>query len=80
MLPIQTAVDAIGTQSELAARLSVHPTLVSQWITQRRPVAAHHCIAIEEATGVSRHALRPDVFGAEPVKHTRNKVVGKVKN
>lgn len=29
----------------------------------RRPIPARHVLAIEAATGVSRHVLRPDVFG-----------------
>lgn len=47
----------------MARTLSVHPALVSQWATGRRPVAARHILAIEAAAGVSRHVLRPDVFG-----------------
>lgn len=35
-------------------------------MSQLRP--AHHCLAIEEATGgkVTRYQLRPDVFGPAP--------------
>lgn len=47
----------------MARTLRVHPALVSQWATGRRPVAARHILAIEAAAGVSRHVLRPDVFG-----------------
>lgn len=30
----------------------------------QRPIPARHVLAIEAATGVSRHVLRPDVFGS----------------
>jgi len=64
--PILTAITAAGGQRALAQRLHVHPALVSQWATGRRPMAAHHVLAVEAATGVSRHSLRPDVFGEPP--------------
>jgi len=67
MDPIKQAVKAVGgQQSELAKRISVSPQIVNQWVTGKRPVPAHHCIAIEEATGgaVTRYDLGPDVFGA----------------
>jgi len=61
--PIQKAIDAVGGQGALARLLKVHPALVSQWRTGRRPVAAHHILSIEAMTQVSRHELRPDIFG-----------------
>lgn len=64
--PIQKAIDAAGGQGALARLLRVHPALVSQWRTGRRPVAAHHILSIEAITLVSRHELRPDIFGAPP--------------
>lgn len=62
---IARAVRNAGGASALARILNVTPGLVSQWVTGRRPVAAIHCLAIEAATAVSRHELRPDVFGSE---------------
>lgn len=61
--PIQRAVRNYGTQAALAKVLGVQPAAVSQWVTRHRPVPAKHCISIERASGVSRHELRPDVFG-----------------
>jgi len=63
MKTIADAVTAVGGQVPLAKILGVNPSLISQWVTGRLQVAARHCIAIEAATGVSRHDLRPDVFG-----------------
>lgn len=66
--PIIRAIEATGGQRQLASLLEVHPSLISQWVTGRRPVAANHVLAIESATDgkVTRHDLRPDVFGAAP--------------
>lgn len=33
-----------------------------------RAVAADKALAIEELTGISRHVLRPDIFGPAPKK------------
>lgn len=63
MKTIADAVNAVGGQVQLAKLLEVNPSLISQWVTGRLQVAARHCLAIEAATGVSRHDLRPDVFG-----------------
>lgn len=53
-----------GGQAALARALGVTPQAVSQWVKGTRPVPPRHAIAIELATGVSRHDLRPDIFGA----------------
>lgn len=66
VVPIQKAIDAVGGQGALARLLKVHPALVSQWRTGRRPVAARHILSIEAMTQVSRHELRPDIFGDLP--------------
>lgn len=42
----------------------ITPQAVSQW--KRVPPA--WCIALEEKTGVSRHELRPDIFGPVPAQ------------
>lgn len=60
--PISKAIDTIGSQAKLAHAVGgVNPSLVAQWATGRRPVAAHHCPAIEAATGVRCEELRPDL-------------------
>ncbi len=68
MSPIASAVEKLGGQVPLAKLLEVNPSLVSQWVTGRLKVAARHCLTIEKATGVSRHDLRPDVFGPAPAQ------------
>ncbi|WP_223485296.1 YdaS family helix-turn-helix protein [Stenotrophomonas indicatrix] len=66
--PLEAAVAAVGGQSALARLLSTEEKTVRQghvwaWIHRERRVPAEHVLAIEAATGVSRHLLRPDVFG-----------------
>ncbi|WP_155760620.1 transcriptional regulator [Stenotrophomonas maltophilia] len=61
---IAAAVEKAGTgQAGLARLLGVSPQAVNQWVNGNRPVPPRHVLAIEKATGVSRHELRPDVFG-----------------
>jgi len=64
MDPITTAIEGLkGGQAAMARLLGVKPQAVNQWAKGRRPIPARHVLAIEAATGVSRHVLRPDVFG-----------------
>lgn len=47
------------TQATLAAALEISQAAVNQW----SQVPAHHALAVENLTGISRHDLRPDIFG-----------------
>ncbi|WP_312237045.1 YdaS family helix-turn-helix protein [Stenotrophomonas sp.] len=62
MPALDKAVEAAGSQLALAQLLGIKPPSISGWYERRR-VPAERCIAIETVTGVSRHELRPDVFG-----------------
>lgn len=64
---ITTAVERFGEgrQADLARELGVSPQAVSQWVKGQRPVPPRLALQIEQLTGVSRHCLRPDVFGEE---------------
>ena len=62
---IHRAVEIAGSQTKLARKIGVRQSDVWTWL-QGRPVKADKVIAIEAATGVSRHELRPDIFGAAP--------------
>lgn len=48
-----------GAQIRLARHLKRHASTISQW----KSVPAEYVLAIEAFTGLSRHELRPDVFG-----------------
>lgn len=67
MTPIARAVDQVGRQ-KLADALGVSPSMISQWVTGHRPIAARHVLPIEAATGgqVTRYELAPEVFGPPP--------------
>ncbi|MHA6684466.1 Cro/CI family transcriptional regulator [Mesorhizobium sp. A556] len=51
-----------GTKSRLAEALNITPGAIAQW----KQVPPDRAIDVERVTGISRHLLRPDVFGAVP--------------
>lgn len=53
------AIDAAGSQTELARRLGLLPQYVNNW--KSRGVPADRCPAIEAITGVRCEELRPDL-------------------
>jgi DNA-binding transcriptional regulator YdaS (Cro superfamily) len=58
------ALESAGSQSELARIAGVSQTAVWKWIQTSKRVS-HTCVLrIEDATGVSRHFLRPDIYPA----------------
>jgi DNA-binding transcriptional regulator YdaS (Cro superfamily) len=65
--PLNTAIERVGSQVALASACGVTPQAVHQWVGKGKP-PADKVLAIEAASGVSRHDLRPDIFGpaAEP--------------
>lgn len=71
MKAIERAIDILGGQSALARAIGgpVKQGHVWYWLNERDgQVPAEHCLAIEAATEgrVSRHELRPDVYGPKP--------------
>lgn len=64
MSPIQRAAQLAGGQSALARKLGCTSQAVSKMCSTGR-VPAERVIAIEAATGVSRHELRPDLYPLE---------------
>lgn len=64
---LEKAKASAGNASLLAQKLSEAGTpITSQAITQWKRVPAARAIQIERITGISRHELRPDVFGPAP--------------
>ncbi len=56
-----TAIDNAGGATKLARLIGgITPQAISQWKT----CPVNRVLQVESATGVSRHDLRPDVFGA----------------
>lgn len=61
--PIASAIDLLGGQTAAARALGLPPANVGMW-KHRKNVPADKVLKIEELTGISRHVLRPDIFGA----------------
>jgi DNA-binding transcriptional regulator YdaS (Cro superfamily) len=59
---LERAIESVGSASELARRLGVTPAAVLQW----QKVPPSRVLVVESVTGVSRHELRPDIFGSRP--------------
>ena len=58
------AAEAAGSQSALARVLGCTPQNVQKWCASGR-IPAERVLRVEQATGVSRHELRPDLYPAE---------------
>lgn len=59
-----------GRTSALARHLGIFPNSISRW----KQVPADRALEVESFTGISRHDLRPDVYGPKPKqgkKHER---------
>ena len=64
---IARAVRAAGSQSSLARRVGRNQSTIATWLKNGRMSADAALIrAVEAATGVSRHELRPDIYSPEP--------------
>ena len=55
------AVALAGGQTALAKKLGIKPQAVQQWVAGGR-IPPLRVLAVEAATGVSRKALRPDIY------------------
>lgn len=63
LTPVEAVIDALGGPSNAAKALGIsNPSVVMNWRT-RGQVPAERVLEIETATGISRHVLRPDIFG-----------------
>lgn len=58
-IALEIVMDAAKGPAALAKRLGISCAAVSQW--RRVPVA--RVLEVERITGVSRHDLRPDIYG-----------------
>ena len=63
---LEEAIRAVGGVSELARRLGIAQPSVSNW----ESVPAERVASVEEATGVARARLRPDLFAARAAAET----------
>ncbi|UMY63911.1 transcriptional regulator [Pseudomonas sp. LS.1a] len=59
--PPTRAAKAAGGQSKLARLLNIKPQAVQHWCTTGK-IPAERVLSVEEATGIPRHELRPDLY------------------
>lgn len=58
------AVELAGGQKPLAEKIGTTQSQVWYWLNRsKKGVPAEFAERVEAATGISRHELRPDVFG-----------------
>jgi DNA-binding transcriptional regulator YdaS (Cro superfamily) len=62
---LQAAVARAGSQSALARICGISQTAVWKWLQSSKRLPAEYCLAVEAATGVSKHLLRPDIYPAD---------------
>jgi DNA-binding transcriptional regulator YdaS (Cro superfamily) len=67
--PLAEAVRKVGSQSAFGRLVGKSQTSVFEALRDDRPLWAESVLAVEEATGISRHRLRPDVYGPEPISN-----------
>jgi DNA-binding transcriptional regulator YdaS (Cro superfamily) len=60
--PVDKVIKHFGGQSKAAEALGLPPANVGMWKLRGR-VPADKVLAVEAATGISRHELRADIFG-----------------
>ena len=56
------AIASAGSLTVLAEKLGLTLQAVCQW----GEVPPERCLDVERLTGVSRHVLRPDIYGPDP--------------
>lgn len=68
MTPIERAIYHCGGRQRLAEAAGVSVQAISFWVSGERQISPLYANKIHDATkgAVSRHELRPDVFGPAP--------------
>ena len=61
------AVRAAGSQSAFGRLVGKRQSTIREWLLTDK-VAPESVLKVEEVTGISRHRLRPDVYGPEPIE------------
>jgi len=63
---LQRAVSIVGSQSAFGRLLGRNQSSVHDWLKGMKPLPAEHVLKVEAETGISRHALRPDLYPRDP--------------
>lgn len=61
-IALKEAISRLKTQTALARLVGVAQPSVSDWVRRMGRLPAEHVLKVEQATGVSRHDLRPDIY------------------
>lgn len=59
------AVRAVGSQSAFARLIRQAQPTIYGWLRKGKALPPEHVLAVEAATGISRHDLRPDIYPRE---------------
>lgn len=59
---LKHAIETAGGPSALSRELGISSQAIPQW----RRVPPNRVLEVERITGISRHVLRPDIFGPAP--------------
>lgn len=59
---LKAAVERRGSLTEVARLLGITRQAIGQW----ESVPPKHVLGLERLSGVSRYAIRPDIYGPEP--------------
>lgn len=61
----ELAVRLVGGQNAMGRLVGKHQTTVRERLLKGQPLWAENVLAVESATGISRHDLRPDIYPLE---------------
>lgn len=62
---LQLAIRQVGSQAAFSRVCGVTQPAVWKWLQSSKRLPAEHVLRVEEATGISRHHLRPDIYPVE---------------
>ena len=58
MTPLEQAIEKVGGRAALARALNLSRAVIYLW----KRVPAERVVAVEKASGIPRHKLRPDLY------------------
>jgi len=65
--PLAAAVRVAGSQSAFGRLIGRRQSTVRDWLRLGKPLPGEYVLDVERQTGVSRHALRPDLYPVSEV-------------
>ena len=72
---LNKAIDKAGGMKAVADHFRISVPAIYQWRDYAEGVPANRVLALEELTGISRHDLRPDIFGPTPAPRRKRRAV-----